>query len=353
MNWKNIDPLVLLAAALLCAVPGIVLPATGGAQTHHVHLAASNASEAVKWYVEHLPCQPIETRADAIDCGGFEIEFVVRPTLGGSPGTGVNHIGFSFANVAAKMAELEAVGVRGSGVRLQRFEDGSTIRQIPGVFKHGFVFDPWGTRIELVEDSEKLGFHHIHLHSVDPDAALRWYGKVFGGKPAKLKGQLDGMPFGQIWLLVARHPEGKPAPTDERSVDHLGFVVADLDSAAVQMTGNDAEFLHEPALPDNGRSSAKRAFLSGPDGVMIAVVETRWAGVVPATLTAEVSRIPREPYTTPRTPWGEPDLQGIWTGNAAHGIPLERAAESTENEALTPEEAAARRERGTLGSIWG
>ena len=39
------------------------------------------------------------------------------------------------------MAELEAIGVRGSGVRLQRFEDGSMVRDIPGLFKIAFIFD--------------------------------------------------------------------------------------------------------------------------------------------------------------------------------------------------------------------
>ncbi len=352
MKYKLINPLVLVATALLVTIPTIVSGAESGAQTHHVHLAASNASEAVKWYLRHLPCKAIAEQPDAIDCGGFEIEFVVRATLGGSPGTGVDHIGFSFADLDTKMAELEAVGVRGSGVRLQRFEDGSTLREVPGLFKHGFVFDPWGTRIELVEDPEILGFHHIHLHSADPDAALKWYSEVFGGKPAKLKGQQDGLLLGRVWLLVSRHPQGKPAPTDERSIDHVGFVVTDLEAAAVLMTARGIE-LQGPAVPDNGRSSAKRAFLSGPDGVKIAVVETGWAGIVTAKLPTEDSSASKEPFTTPRTPWGEPDLQGIWTGNAAHGIPLERTAEASETAALTPEEAAARRERGTLGSIWG
>ena len=343
----------LVATALFSAIPTILLAAASTAQTHHVHIAASNASEAVKWYVRHLSCKSIEDRSDAIDCGGFEIEFVVRATLGGSPGTGVNHIAFSFSDVVVKMAELEAVGVRGSGVRLQRFEDGSTLRQIPGLFKHGFIFDPWGTRIELVQDPETLGFHHIHLHSSDPDAAIEWYSKVFGGEPARFKNQQDGLLLGRAWLLVSRHPQGKPAPTDERSIDHVGFVVADLDVAVAHMTRNSAKLLHGPTVPENGRSSARRAFFSGPDGVLIAVVETGWAGIEPTKLTVAASSPPLESYTTPRTPWGEPDLQGIWTGNAAHGIPLERAAESTESESLTPEEAAARRERGTLGSIWG
>ena len=51
----------------------------------------------------------------------------------------------------------------GAGVRLQRFEDGSTFRDVPGLFKIAFIFDPWGTRIELAEDPDYLGFHHIHL----------------------------------------------------------------------------------------------------------------------------------------------------------------------------------------------
>lgn len=46
-------------------------------------------------------------------------------------------------------------------------------------------------------------------------------------------------------------------------------------------------------------------------------------------------------------------MQGIWTANSAHGIPLERPEEVSADGNLTAAEAAAQRERGTLGSIWG
>ena len=98
-------------------------------------------------------------------------------------------------------------------------------------------------------------------------------------------------------------------------------------------------------------SSAKRAFIVGPDNVRLAVVEEGWAGV--ATARADVVEADLSSYTVPRTPWGEPDMQGVWTGNSAHSIPLERPLDAAEVESLTPEEAEARRERGTLGSIWG
>jgi len=341
---------IFSVAALLAAPHAIAAEST--VRAHHIHLATSHAGEAVKWYVAHLGCQTIEGRPKAIDCGEMEIEFVVRPTLGGSQGTGVDHIGFSFADVAAKMTELEGVGVRGSGVRLQRFEDGSTFRELPGLYRHGFIFDPWGTRIELVEDPEVAGFHHVHLRSVDPEAALGWYADVLGGVRDELKNHLDGLRFGTVWLLVEKHPEGRPAPTDERSVDHLGFAVADLDDAALTMSDAGAD-VHGPTVPENARSEAKRAFLSGPDGVLVAVVEPGWAGIEDAAATTADDTAVSGPYTAPGTGWGEPDLQGIWTANAAHGIPLEKPEEASDAKALTAEEAAARRERGTLGSIWG
>ncbi len=322
------------------------------AQYHHVHITAASPSEAVGWYAKYLDCAPAAGRNDAADCGGVELVFVAQATMGGTQGTGVNHIGFAYADLAAKMAELEAVGVRGSGVRLQRFDDGSTLRDVPGLFKHGFIFDPWGTRIELVEDSGRQGFHHVHLSAADPAAALAWYRETFGGKAGKLRGKLDGLLLGNVWLLAAQHPAGAPAPTRGRAVDHIGFALPNLSEAARKLRKRGVAFQEEPAVPENARSSAKRAYLVGPDSVRIAFVEPGFAGVETAPAAA-AAREEREPYDVPRTPWGEPDLQGVWTGNAAHGIPLERPLDLADVQALTAEQAAARRERGTLGSIWG
>src|SRR5215470_19482215 len=46
----------------------------------------------------------------------------------------------------------------------------------------------------------------------------------------------------------------------------------------------------------------------------------------------------REPATKFRTPWGEPDLQGIWNGETL--TPLQRPARFANKPVLTPEEAA-------------
>ena len=88
------------------------------------------------------------------------------------------------------MAELESVGVRGSGVRLVRFDDGALVREIPGLYKTAFITDPWGTKIELVQDEDLLGFHHIQLNSVDPSEALNFYSQVFRGERARFRSQV-------------------------------------------------------------------------------------------------------------------------------------------------------------------
>ena len=68
---------------------------------------------------------------------------------------------------------------------------------------------------------------------------------------------------------------------------------------------------------------------------------------VPVALTAQAparSHRTASPssYTAPRTPWGDPDLQGIWPGTAMMGVPQERPLTLADRTALTDEEFAAR-----------
>ena len=61
------------------------------------------------------------------------------------------------------------------------------------------------------------------------------YMEVMGGEPDSLKGRLDGLRFDGIWFLVSAHPEGAPGTTRERAIDHVGFVVDDIDQACVRL----------------------------------------------------------------------------------------------------------------------
>src|SRR5262245_13096419 len=54
-------------------------------------------------------------------------------------------------------------------------------------------------------------------------------------------------------------------------------------------------------------------------------------------------------YVTPKTPWGEPDLQGVWSSDDTSGIPRERAAELGTRLYQTDQEFAARRKQVEVG----
>ena len=60
-----------------------------------------------------------------------------------------------------------------------------------------------------------------------------------------------------------------------------------------------------------------------------------------AVSTAAVAPEPVR-YVVPRTPWGDPDLQGLWPGTAMMGVPLERPENLGEKSQFTDAELEAR-----------
>jgi hypothetical protein len=81
----------------------------------------------------------------------------------------------------------------------------------------------------------------------------------------------------------------------------------------------------------------------------------RWSSSVNGLLLAIVlvAGVPWPPvetqrYTPPRTPWGDPDLEGLWSNQTA--TPLERPGALQGRETLTPEEAEAREEAARLNA---
>jgi len=73
-----------------------------------------------------------------------------------------------------------------------------------------------------------------------------------------------------------------------------------------------------------------RRAVSSACAVAAAVVfaSTPIAGQSPApSRAASAKTTASKPYVPPRTPWGDPDLQGVYTNNDESGIPFERPAE--------------------------
>ena len=62
--------------------------------------------------------------------------------------------------------------------------------------------------------------------------------------------------------------------------------------------------------------------------------------VVALALVVSTVLVHGQHWTPPRTPWGDPDLQGYWPGVAMLGVPLERPSSLGDKATLTDEEFA-------------
>jgi len=141
-----------------------LMTGTAAAQTptlpfDHVHLNVPDQAKAVEWYAKHFGGKPTAEAADRLMFGSTRLIFLRNANGQPSMGSSLDHIGFSVADLDAKMKEFEA-----SGVKIAQ-----PVRDVAGLFKLAFVEDPWGTRIEVVQDPELLGLHHIHMRAPDPD----------------------------------------------------------------------------------------------------------------------------------------------------------------------------------------
>jgi catechol 2,3-dioxygenase-like lactoylglutathione lyase family enzyme len=228
------------------------------ANFHHVHLNATEPAKAARWYAKHLGGEATKVGFfNAVRFGKtIIIFFQAKPGFAGSVGSSVDHIGFSYKDIAARMKQLADGGV----------EIVSGIEQ-EGPIKYAFVKDPYGTLIEVVEDPEIEGFHHVHLAVPDPQAALDWYAKAFGGEPARFAGLIPGIRYGDVWLLVKKVKEPQAA-TKGRSIDHISWAFDDLDAAAPELKAQGVNFESEPFA----FGTSKIAFVVDPLGVRIELV---------------------------------------------------------------------------------
>jgi hypothetical protein len=55
------------------------------------------------------------------------------------------------------------------------------------------------------------------------------------------------------------------------------------------------------------------------------IVSGQSAPAPPLVVTAYNGTTPDKPFTAPKTPWGDPDLQGVWSSDDTQGIPMQRA----------------------------
>ena len=117
---------------------------------------------------------------------------------------------------------------------------------------------------------------HVHLRSLDPTAAARFYVGMFGAVPrgtvAVGSAVREIVALGGLTLFIEQVPAGTGAPPAPPflGVEHVGLAVDDLDAAVAELTAKGAVFT---VLPHSPRPGLRIAFVQAPDGVRVEVLQ--------------------------------------------------------------------------------
>lgn len=251
---------VAAATVLLAQAPSGTFP------YDHIHLNAPGPA-ASAFYEKNFGGKRITEAPDRIMYGSTRLMFLGRATNQPSAGSAIDHIAFSVADLDAKMRELAANGVK-------IVEPAS---EVPGVFRHAFVEDPFATRIEVLQDPAAIGLHHVHLRGPDTDAIFTWLLAKFGGQRAMYKGKIDGVKysaagFSDVWIFADK---GDSVPSEGHAIDHIGWrSVGPLKDTMDGLAAKGVTITSQPRpLPLPNGPTINFSYIAGPAGARIEIVE--------------------------------------------------------------------------------
>jgi len=123
-------------------------------------------------------------------------------------------------------------------------------------------------------------FHHVHLNTVDPEAAIEFYTAKFKAERQKFAGMLDAVWTGDSWLLFTK--VNTPPPSDTVSgIWHIGWGAEDMKTVYQKQLDSGTKF-HTPITDISGMTGGVEnsgsflyAYVDGPDHALIEINTAR------------------------------------------------------------------------------
>ncbi len=126
-------------------------------------------------------------------------------------------------------------------------------------------------------------YDHVHLRSCDPDAIARFFEHMFGAEVVRgtyAEGTFyPGQPrvylkLGGQTVLIAPPHHDEPTGGEPRfpyfGLEHIGLTVDDIDAAVADLREKGADIAVGPVDYSAG---TRLAFIRGPEGVMVEIVQ--------------------------------------------------------------------------------
>ena len=252
---------LLAGSVALLALPSLAL---GQSTFTHVHIRVPDVEAAANWYGELLggEVRPGGPGFFIVQSNGFVGTMPNEGNAGRSQETAIDHFGFGFDDLDAAVERARQLGARID----EEPRPGITAPMI------AFIEDPWGARVELMQDAEHPRINHVHLYVEDKDGVRDWFLEIFGGEfvPEQGGDNFHCILYENLWVQISEVAAGERAPSRGRSLDHIGFRVTEslTDFAArIEATG------YPPYLIRPNPPGSDLLFFEGPGGVHFEIVE--------------------------------------------------------------------------------
>jgi len=220
----------------------------------HIHMAFEDPHAVTGWYIKYLGATARPDGMDGVFFGPIRFNMRKAASVVGNSGAVIDSVGLSYADLDAQLKTLE-----GSGAKIVQ-----PARAMPGMGRVAIIEDPWGTRIELVQDAGLRGFHHVRVRSMDPTAMRTWFVQKLGGEPGRVAETENAVKFGGIWLIIDK-ADAPPRAADGTTLDHLGFRTKDIKAEIASLQTDGVKVLGDPRQDPNVATTFA-TFFEGPTG---------------------------------------------------------------------------------------
>lgn len=198
------------------AAAQLATPGPSGVVMGHVHVVGRDL-DAHRRFWGLLGGTPTKNGTlEMIQFPGGYVNLRQGEPAGGTVGSSMDHVGFNVKSMAEWLPRWQAANLR--------IETTPRPTQV-------YILGPDDVKVEILEDATiatPVRFHHVHFFVPDPLAAQAWYARMFGAEPGK-RGPFDAADLPGINLSFSK-AEVPVAPTQGRSIDHVGFEVRNLDA---------------------------------------------------------------------------------------------------------------------------
>jgi catechol 2,3-dioxygenase-like lactoylglutathione lyase family enzyme len=152
-----------------------------------------------------------------------------------------------------------------------------------------------------------VGFHHVHLNSVDPAKAIAWYTATFPVTSKATVGGFDGLASERIYLLFTK-VAAPPSAALDSAIWHFGWGSPDMPGDFARHQAGGVQFATPLSKLAGGTVFA---YLNAPDGALVEINSAPSRAFVHVHLYSEHPRCAAD--------WYETHLGGVRRGTRPEG----------------------------------